>query len=238
MSSVRFLKKAISFCIALLLVVGFCPCRAFAAEPVTISLEVENQITGDAPGETVPFTFVLEPKEDSEPVSESLTTTIHGEGTAAFENITFTNPGVYEYTIYERDDAQEGYTYDASVYHVEVDVEADAQGKLETTITSHKNSERMKARSFEFINEYNDAIAIEETETTPDTNPPAINPNDAGSSSTSSQDASLTSTTKNSSPRTGDRMDLNLWMSLVCISGIILVCTITFRLRNKKFRNL
>jgi pilin isopeptide linkage protein len=246
MRSVRFYKKAVCLGAALLLLVGLSPTRAFAAEPVTVSLEIENYIDGDVPKEDVPFTFVLKPEDDAEPLPEALTTTVHGEGTAEFENITYTSKGVYEYTIYQNSDKQEGYTYDDSVYYVKVEVSSDARGKLYTTVTTHKQNEKQKARSFEFVNTYTepDTPDTPETPVTPETPETSVTPETPVTAETTPTQnvttetktvAQTAKTTQNSSPRTGDLLNQNLWIGLVCVSGIVLVCAIIIRLRRKNY---
>jgi pilin isopeptide linkage protein len=240
---------------------------------VTVSLEIENYIDGDVPKEDVPFTFVLKPEDDAEPLPEALTTTVHGAGKAEFENITYTSKGVYEYTIYQNSDKQEGYTYDDSVYYVKVEVSSDARGKLYTTVTTHKQNEKQKARSFEFVNTYTepetpdtpenpetpenpDTPETPETPETPDTPETPVTPETPETSvtpetpetpvtaeTTPTQNvttetktvAQTAKTTQNSSPRTGDLLNQNLWIGLVCVSGIVLVCAIIIRLRRKNY---
>ena len=54
--------------------------------------------------------------------AESSTVEISGEGNTDFAPITFTKPGVFNYTVEEVNDGLVGYTYDPSVYKVSFNV--------------------------------------------------------------------------------------------------------------------
>jgi pilin isopeptide linkage protein len=227
MSSVRFFKKAVCLGIAMLLPVGFCPSQVFAEETATVSFVVEEEISGEHPDESVPFTFILEPDEEGTPVPECLTATIEGEGEVAFDDIVYTSSGVFEYTIYQLQGDAEGYTYDNSVYHVEVDVNRDYSGALHTTIVSFKNEETEKSDAFAFINEYDDSELVVETETTT---------TKETTTKTTKTTTTKASSTKASSatPRTGDDFNLNRMVSVLLLSAMIIALGVTSIMRHKK----
>jgi pilin isopeptide linkage protein len=136
-------KRAASLGMAFLITTGLFSFQAFAdesdenAQIASVSLVVELDIEGDTPDEDVPFTFIMEEKdEDDNLVEDTSYATIYGEGTTVFGEVTFDEPGEYEYDIYERNDGVENYTYDDNVYHMNVDVKYDRKGNLVASCTA------------------------------------------------------------------------------------------------------
>jgi pilin isopeptide linkage protein len=162
-----FIKKAGALCMALMMAVGMLPSQALAAESSqsTVALEIETKLNGTVPDKTIPFTYQLEPV-DNAPAPQDNIVTIAGEGKTTFGKISYSIPGVYKYTIrqitaetavYKQNDKYEydGYTMDSSVYHVNVTVQYNDQGKLYALVTSTKNDDvDKKVSSIEFVNEY------------------------------------------------------------------------------------
>jgi pilin isopeptide linkage protein len=179
-----FCKRAASLGLALLLAVGASPFQAFASDqaaqdsatieiPVTLDFLDEEPPEGEPPGDPlpvdgIPFTFILQAEEEGEPVPEEHLVTIEGEGTTAFEDITFTEPGEYEYVVFQRDDGVENIIYDTSAYTVDVDVKYDDDGDLIATYSAYQQTGTFdgknegKATEIMFINEYDDEIPIDE----------------------------------------------------------------------------
>ena len=58
------------------------------------------------------------------------------DGTVTFPKLRFTQPGTYEYTLSELNDAQENVMYDKRTYQVTITVTDDLQGHLVATMTS------------------------------------------------------------------------------------------------------
>ena len=58
------------------------------------------------------------------------------DGTVTFPKLRFTQPGTYEYTLSELNDAQANVTYDKRTYHVTITVADDLQGHLVATMAS------------------------------------------------------------------------------------------------------
>lgn len=95
------------------------PSYAVGDPPVS----VQKRISGDKPASAQLFTFVMTPDDPSYPLPEGAADgkkemTILGEGEVEFGDIVFTAPGVYRYTVTERNDGAAGYTYDDVVYTV------------------------------------------------------------------------------------------------------------------------
>jgi pilin isopeptide linkage protein len=145
---------------ALLLTVGTIPFQTFAAEAntVSVSLKVESQITGDA-AEDAAITYTLVP-EDTEsiyvmPADEaSETVTIEGDGAEEFGPLTFSEVGVYKYTVQVKDEQQPGYTYDKTVFHVTVTVINTDDGKLSAGVFVQRDGSDVKSTDISFTNEY------------------------------------------------------------------------------------
>ncbi|MBR3780410.1 MAG: VWA domain-containing protein [Clostridia bacterium] len=90
--------------------------------PVSDELVFSKNIIG-IPLLSSDFTFVLKADNSSYPMptgSESgeITAKVSGEGEAAFGKITFTEPGIYSYTVSELNEKTLGYIYDRTVYEV------------------------------------------------------------------------------------------------------------------------
>ena len=85
------------------------------------------------------FTFELyKDKVEGTPLD---TQTITGNGTVDFAEQTYEEAGTYTYKIVEKAGSTPGYTYDASIYTVIVDV-TDIGGKLESKVTYVKDLEK------------------------------------------------------------------------------------------------
>lgn len=178
----KYKKRAASLGMAFLLTTGLFSFQAFAedesdenANIASLSFEIELEIEGDIPDKDVPFTFILEEEEDDDTDKQAedvLYTTIHGKGITVFDEITFTEPGDYEYVIYERNDGLENYVYDDNTYHMEIEVKYDRRGKLVATCTASSEKAREgKESELLFVNTYDDPdsdseATTEETDTT------------------------------------------------------------------------
>ena len=86
-------------------------------------------------------TFTFELYRDEVEGTPLDTQTITGNGTVDFAEQTYEESGTYTYKIVEKAGSTPGYTYDASVYTVIVDV-TDIGGKLESRVTYVKDLEK------------------------------------------------------------------------------------------------
>ena len=129
-----------------------------AWQPCYVDPPVQKNITGNPPVTSV-FTFTMEANDAAFPmpagsVGGVKTVSIAGRGAVEFGIITFTEPGVYEYTITERNNRALWYTYDTAVYTLRFTV-TDVDGQLESTCTVFKNGTEVKdATSAVFTNTY------------------------------------------------------------------------------------
>jgi pilin isopeptide linkage protein/LPXTG-motif cell wall-anchored protein len=99
----------------------------YTRSSVTIDPPVKKVISGDAPSTDSIFTFYLKANDISFPmpsgsVNGIKSLLITGDGVGDFGEITYTQAGVYTYTVYERDSNAAGYTYDTTVYTMTVTV--------------------------------------------------------------------------------------------------------------------
>jgi pilin isopeptide linkage protein len=152
-NTVKFLKPIAFLLVIVLLAVGIIPSMAFATEPATLTLKIEEKISGDTPEQAEKFTFELAPIGNA-PTPSDLTTTITGEGTATFGRIVYTTPGAYEYTIRQKDEKLLNYDNDASIYHVKVTVTYDNPQQLAMEVSVKKNDNIAKSSAIVFENTY------------------------------------------------------------------------------------
>ena len=103
--------------------------NTFVPIPNEGRVELKKKVTGASPATPSLFRFTLRPETPGEgqamPLgssAESSTVEISGEGNTDFAPITFTKPGVFNYTVEEVNDGLVGYTYDPSVYKVSFNV--------------------------------------------------------------------------------------------------------------------
>lgn len=95
---------------------------------------VVKKVVGDTPKSPATFTFVFKAENDANPMPEGSTgntkeISITGSGYKEIGKITFTKPGVYSYTVYEKDSGVTGYTYDKTVYTITYTI-TEKDGKL------------------------------------------------------------------------------------------------------------
>lgn len=197
-------KKAI-FALLLwaLLVVSPAFSACAAPEPTSVQLEVEAVLTGDVPSSPETFTFVLE-AVGQDPMPEINTITMTGSGTCSFSPITYSEPGTFLYTIRQRSDAAEGYTYDDTVYTVTVQVAADDTGTLKPSVYAYEADHDGKAENIVFSNHY----TAPEPAQSGGTSPVQSNPD------------------QTNAPKTQDESNPVFWISLgstslVCLMGIL-----------------
>ena len=123
------------------------------------ALTVEKKITGNnKPSTPDSFTFSLAaaPETPAAPLPDNRTVTFSGEGTAAFDDIIFTENGIYSYIITEQDDAAiPDCTFDKTEYKVTFTV---ANGDYTRTAikTLDGESTAYSGETYVFTNDYPD----------------------------------------------------------------------------------
>ena len=107
--------------------------NVYKAEPTTATFDVAKKIDGPVvESSESTFTFTLA-TSDGSPMPATDTTTVTGEGTASFGEITYEKAGTYNYTVTEVKGDATGYTYDSTTYSVVVKV-TDVDGALKAEV--------------------------------------------------------------------------------------------------------
>ena len=110
--------------------------NVYAADPTSVSLQAAKVLEGAnlADGQ---FTFQMLDREGKvfrEAKNDA-------EGVVAFPAIEFTEAGTYTYAVVEKNDGQEGVTYDDAKYEVVVTVTDDGEGNLTAAVESSAGEE-------------------------------------------------------------------------------------------------
>lgn len=126
--------------------------------PITsVDPPIQKKITGDRPDRMAEFTFVMTAQNENAPMPAGSsngvkTVTMQGAGSTEFGEIIFTEPGVYRYTIGEKDTGTAGYTYDTEVYTLAYEVtQENGELSIQRTMTDHNGAQ---VRVIEFHNVY------------------------------------------------------------------------------------
>jgi pilin isopeptide linkage protein len=217
-----FFKKANLLCMALLLGIGLRFSQTYAAEPASaaVTLKVQTLVEGEDLAQDPEFTFLLE-AEGNAPLPEKNTVTIQGAGEAIFEEISYTKPGEYQYTITQTTQPLDNYTLDTAVYYVDVYVmnQEEEEGLYVSAIV-WKNEKSAKSSIAVFTNEYHSPEVTPTPEITPT---PQATPTPETTPTPSSGTPSTPGNTPKSnvsSPKTGDSTNLMFWILLIAGAGI------------------
>lgn len=179
---------------------------AYAAESAALQLEIDLDITGDAPASAESFTFVLEAVGDA-PMPENHRVTITGTGIGSFSSITYTDPETYHYTVRQEAGQAEGYVYDGTVYDLTVQVTTSDTGALKTAVWASARGSTQKTDQILFTNQYRGP----EPQNPEPQNPGPQNPGQT--------------------PQTGDTSNMALW-SVLCLAGLLgLIALITYHVK-------
>ncbi|OUN94542.1 Spy0128 family protein [Blautia sp. An46] len=175
---------------------------------------VKKTITGDKAPEEKVFQFTLEADEDN-PEGAALQTSetsVKGEGTASFGEITFTKAGTYKFYLEEKDGGEKGYTYDTSRWMLTVKVtDRDSILTVEKAAYTKIGTLTSNAEAAEFQNKY---TADKTTGTTTTTKKP---------------------TTTARKVKTGDTANAIPWLALMTAS-VLTGAGIMSRIRKKNHR--
>lgn len=222
------MKKKFNKVFCIILVLLLCcslSAMAFAASPVSVSLEVSTVLSGTPAEESETFEFVL----TSLDTGDEFFTTVDGAGTARFDRLTFNQVGVYKYTVRQTQGVNPNCTYDSTIYYVTISVFNGQNGyDFRMTATVYKDGADEKQDSIVFENVYK-AVPTEPTKPSePDTTVPS---NVSEETSSITQEAS-TSVTKN--PNTGDNSGLQMWIVLFATGFIFVVGALTILVPKKR----
>ena len=114
--------------------------NTYLPKATTVTLPVTKTIQG-TPHSSANFDFVLTTLTENAPmpVSGREKLTITGEGTGNFGTITYTVPGTWKYSVYEKAGGLEAYGYDDNIYKVTVTVK-DVNGELVASVAIEDRS--------------------------------------------------------------------------------------------------
>lgn len=149
-------------------------------QSVDVRLEIETKLSGDTPSTPETFTFKLEAKNGA-PMPENDTLTLQGEARGYFSPITFTALEDYHYTLRQIAGNAEGYTYDATVYDVTVQVITDENGKYTASVYICEAGSELKSDKAVFVNVYKAPVVP--TDPTSPTDPSGGKPPQTGQTS-------------------------------------------------------
>lgn len=136
--------------------------------PTSLVIEIENTVTGDRPSEIETFNFQI--KSDNSPLPTEIELEMQGTATESFEEIVYTAPGVYEYSICQLVGDDENYTYCDTVYDLTVYIVTDDNGVLGIAMVTAENHETCKKVSDILFENLYDDPSSESTPQTGDSN--------------------------------------------------------------------
>jgi pilin isopeptide linkage protein len=236
MDFTKIKKSVTSLVMTLLLVTGMLPIQAFATDQSaqdtnvgSVDFEVELQIQGDTPLEDAAFTFELEAEDDA-PVPSNTYVTRTGAGNVNFGDIEFTHTGEYHYKISEQNDGIENYTYDDTVYRVDVAVTYDSDGNMVANIVAYDDASEGDTKEPEivFVNGYTDTTRFDSDEPTTVSKDSKTTTNVGDKSSTPTTDKKGNSSQTGQSPDTGDYSNMRQWIEIVCVAIVGLVSCLCY----------
>jgi len=196
-----------------------------APDDINITIGVEKSV--DSIGDKVigPQGFIFELAEGD--LTEGVRERSDVDGNASFD-LTFDKDDIgksYTYKLYEINDGREGVTYDETVYEVQVSIDVNDDNVLVPVVSIDGRQVAAGEYVAGFVNEYDSEAGTDE----PDEPSTPSEPGDAdeteGTSSTDgdSDDAS----------KTGDEMNIALWIALMIASGAMIVVVLIDRRRRR-----
>lgn len=199
---------------ALLAVVWLLP-LPFAADAAEYRCEISipANVTVTSEETAIPedeTAFVLEVVTADAPMPQDVEITVAGGESGSFGPIAYTEPGDYEYKVYQKSGSEKYFTYDASVYQVTVRVTNTDDGGLTAIIWAVKDGSGQKVDKIEFLNAYK---------------PPAAATTKKKKTTGTVARKTATKTTKQSlgKTKTGDASQIRLWASVAGLSALCLV---------------
>lgn len=122
----EFIVRAVRVLSAVLFLSAGLSMVAMAEEPVTVKVPVKLIMSGSAPEETYRIKIEREAVNPSAPLASPSEIQVSGSGArdyaVEFNEMVFTNPGEYKYTISQVPGNQEHFTYDSKGYTLVVKV--------------------------------------------------------------------------------------------------------------------
>ena len=188
----------------------------------TLELTVEKTLAGDR-NDPAGFEFGLYNDGENTPFETVIS---DEDGVVSFDAITYTEPGTHKYYVKEilpvvngaQVTEKDGITYDTTVYEVVVKAEDNDEGELVVTYTVDGVDVDEENYVFEFRNEYK---APETTQPTPETTDPTPE-------TTGPAPEATANTPKITPPQTSDISNIQLWVTMLFLSGSGFVITTVY----------
>ncbi len=140
------------FCmLAFLLLPGAVQAKEYACDvtiPATVKVSGKKIPSGEV------YEVVMEAITKGAPEAEKMEEKVTGEGKVTFGPIHYTEPGDYQYRIYQKAGTTKRFTYDDTVYIVTVRVQNDEEGGLAAELWAVKEGTESKIDEVQFQNKY------------------------------------------------------------------------------------
>ena len=193
----RKLNKVLCIIFALLMCCIY-GVTAFAAESVSVNVDVNVKLTGEVPKTPEKNVFVLR----SVDTGREFTCTVNGEGKGTFEGVTFDKAGIYNFVLTEQEGSNPDCSYDKTVYYLTITVYYNEDSyDFEIAAKVFKDGADEKQDSIVFENVYKE-ITTEKVTTK----------------------EKITEKTENKdepdNPNTGDNSGMPMWLGLFAISFV------------------
>ena len=236
-------KTAAAFLFALLCLTVF-PASVSAADSAertaSVAIPVSVNLSGEVPSPAETYTVTMQAAEEGTPRPSENTLTITGVGTAAFPAVTYTQPGIYCYTVTQQAGSHARGHYDNTVYYVRISVTNGENGGLEAVAAVHTDAQMISVKQeLTFTNTY-DPVPQPSTQTPADTT--KTDSSDSDTSSGNQSDSNISPDNKANSDarsdnqsdpgtdtgktdsgtrsaKTGDSNNPMLWMGMLIIAG-------------------
>ena len=150
----RIRKKVAGLCLACVFVTAIIQGNVQAAEQfckVTIPVEIDMEQNN---GQKIEFAVALKTNSRDVPMPDQREIIISGNGKAEFGPIFYTEPGDYQYQIYQKAGSREDIKYSDTIYRVNVQVLNDEEGGLICQMIARTNDSQGKKDRILFENQW------------------------------------------------------------------------------------
>ena len=132
------------------------PTMAYAAEPCSVSIPVQIEVSGTRVPEDQQYRLQLEGVTPQAPMPEETELTMTGAGQVSFGPIVYEAPGDYQYEVRQNSEAAQYFVFDESVYRITVRVLRDENDQLSSLILAYNEAvgESQKVDGLTFTNQY------------------------------------------------------------------------------------
>ncbi|MGI6033340.1 MAG: Spy0128 family protein, partial [Coriobacteriales bacterium] len=190
--------------------------NTYSATPAKVNLSAHKTLEGAELADEQ-FNFELKGSDGS-----STVLTNDADGTITLPEWSYDEPGTWTYTLSERDDGEEGYTYDTTSYKITVTVADNGKGALNSSVSVSNGSEEVGVDGISFKNVYKSSP--EKTDKT--------KPSGDVSSGTSGD---VSDDTSGATPQTGDLIaNIVILLVVVMVCAGVVICLVHRRRKNDR----